>query len=268
LHEFYIEKIRHYSRRLVEVEDLNIEDYEERILQVQRNLMQGDYADLYLQNALNGVEIVELLAANKNGQEVIKKVNQLLEQNKKATTEIYKLLDPIIEKALNPQSDFDEKMAKFLAIMLNQAKWRGTRLPIYNVLIHSIEFEEENKKLQLRHSEMTGEIKSLLKLADKKFSRQDAEELRISYEMANNFARYKDVMGAIDDGLLPLWLGLLGRVHVILRRTNEIYFSLNNSDQAEVGPGSIFYALGWFLPDELKVKVYSPDCRAFSLKNL
>jgi hypothetical protein len=95
LHEFYIEKIRHYSRRLVEVEDLNIEDYEERILPVQRNLMQGDYADLYSQNALNGVEIVELLAANKNGQEVIKKVNQLLEQNKKATTEIYKLLDPI-----------------------------------------------------------------------------------------------------------------------------------------------------------------------------
>ena len=263
---FFIEKIKYYSRRLVEAQDLDIEDYEEKISQVQRNLMQSDYADLYLQNTLNGVDIMKLLRSSKKGK-IIEKIIGLLKKGSKANKEIYKLLDPMIEEAYTKKNRFGKKLADKLFIMIEQAKMRGTKLPIYNVLIHSIEFEEDNIRLKNRHSDITKQIDELLKLSKRKFSKADAKELEISYKMARNFTIYKDVMGEIDNVLLPLWFDLLGKVVRILQKTNSVFAKLNPGPPS-VGPGEMFYGLAWFLPDELKIKVYTTDLRPFSLKDL
>src|SRR3989339_1990785 len=147
LHEFFIERIRYFSRRLTEEdEDLDVEDYENKISRIQRNLLQGVYADLYLQNALNGVKIMDLLRLTKRDWLIIT-INDLLRDGSKANRKIFKLLDPLIEEAYRKRSRFGKELAECLHIMMEQAKLRGSRLPIYNVLIHSIEFEKENKML-------------------------------------------------------------------------------------------------------------------------
>ncbi len=264
LHEYYIDKIKYYSRRLVEVGDLDVEDFEAQISQVQRNLMQSDYADLYLLNALNGVKLMQVLR-DKKMHKLINDVKKLIEkQDKKENSKIFKLLDPVIDEAYEKKNNFGKKLAKALEIMIEQAEFRKTRMPIYNMIIHAIEFEKENLDLDKRHDQMTKRIKELLNLAQKKFTKDEYEELKISYQMARNFIKYKDVMGSIDPLLLPFWFKLLGQIYRVLKKTNKNFAVPPSS----FGPGGMFYALGWYLPDDLKVKVYNPDFKEFSLKNL
>lgn len=266
VHEFYTEKIHYFSRKLVDIANLDIEDYEAKVSQVQRDLMQGDYADLYLQNALNCVEIIKTLKDYKK-ESIIKKALNLLKQGKKANKEIYKLFDSVIKQAYDKKNSFGKKMAKHLEIMINQAKMRKTRLPIYNVLIHAIEFEDENNELKKRHNALTKEVNNLLALGRQKFSKKEAEELEISYKMANNFTRYKDLMGDIDSVLLPMWFELLYKAHELLQKSSNEYYSVYPGKN-QIGPGGMFYSLSWYLPDDLKIKVHTPDLREFSLKNL
>lgn len=265
VHEFYVDKLAHYSRRLVEVEEKEVDDYEHEISVIQRDLTQTDYADLYLQNTLHGIKIIELLRKNKMDN-LIDSINSLVYKGERGVDESHKLLDPIIEQAYSKDSVFGKKLAKHLAIMLQQAEMRKTRMPIYNVLIHAMEFEDQNIVLEERHKNMTKKIKDLIKLGKKKFSKNDAEELEVSYKMIRNFAETKDIMGEIDGVLLPMWFGLLEKARELLLKQNPDFKKLDHNKS--IGPGSMFYYLGWFLPDDLKVLVYTPDLRNFSLKDL
>lgn len=263
LHEFYIDKIKYYSRRLVEEEFLDVEDFEARILQIQRYLIQSDYADLYLLNALAGVKLMKILR-NKKMDKLINNVKNLIEkEGKEENKKIYKLLDPIIDKAYARKDDFGKKLADALGIMIEQAEFRKTRMPIYNMIIHSIEFEKENLKLDKRHDQMKKRIKELLDLAKRKFSKNEYEELNLCYQMARNFTKYKDVMGSVDPVLLPFWFTVLGKIYRILKKRNKKY-----AITTKFGPGGMFYALGWYLPDDLKIKVFTPDFKPFSIKKL
>jgi len=254
LHEYYVDKIKFYSRRLVDINGIEVEEYERKIMEIQRDLMQSDYADLYLQSAFNGVNLMKVLRKDKKLSAIIKKIKPLVEKNeKKNNLYVYKNLDYIVEKLLKKGYDFGEVMI--------QVAFRKTKLPLYHMMMHSIEFEKENIELEKRHNELTKKIESILDNSRKKLSVKEMKELRISYRMARILAKSKDIMGNIDPVLLPLWFEVLERIGKILQDAKTGY------KKRPIGPGALYYAFVWHLPDEFKIKAFKPDNIPFNIKN-
>ena len=255
IHEHYVDRIKFYSRLAVDVQELDIHDYEKKILEVERNLLQSDYADLYLRFALNGVVLMRLLRKNKKLFNIAKKVKLLIKEEspEKNNPLIYKKLDIIIDKI--DKSLFDKEL-------IVQSEFRKTKLPIYNMIIHSIEFEKENERLQERQDKLKKEISNTLNFIKEKCSKEESRELEISYKMASILAESKDIMGNIDQELLPLWFEILEKIAVILKNTNTGY------TQRPIGPGALFYAFSWYLPDEYKANIFTSDTKPFNLDKI
>lgn len=255
IHEHYVDRIKFYSRLAIDAQELDIQDYEKKVLKVERNLLQSDYADLYLRFALNGVTLMRFLRKDKKFLGIIKEVKLLVEKEnpKKNNPLIYKKLDTIINKI--DKSLFDKEL-------LIQSEFRKTKLPIYNMIIHSIEFEEENKKLQERQDELKKEITNILNFIKEKCSKEEFRELEISYKMASILAESKDIMGNIDQELLPFWFEVLEKIAKILENMNTGY------KQRPIGPGALFYAFSWYLPDEYKAKIFTPDNKPFDISEI
>lgn len=262
IHEYYVDKIKYYSRRLVDVEGTEVEDYEKKILEIQRDLMQGDYADLYLQNALRGVKLMKVFKKYAELKNVLNQVRPFIEEGRtEKNPALNKILDRVYEIADIQKGAIGKELSTQLEIPLDQSKWRKTRSPFYSAIVHAIEFEKENLELEKRQREIKKKIDGYFKLARAKMSLQEAKELEISYRMARELAKSKDVMGNVDGVILPFWLGMLDHIADLLRK-------MGRPVRGTLGPGGMFYRLAWYLPDNLKIKVYTPDRVPFDINKV
>gem|GEM_PF-1342738 len=264
IHEYYVDRLKQYARRLIEVEGVEIHDYESRAIALQRDLMQGEYADLYLQDALNCEATIALLRQDKKTGKLLDEIGILISKKDAKDKELSKKkLDLIINLARHGQSAMAKKIKDHLHHAFAQAEWRETDLPLYNTLTQAIEFEEENIRLRQRQDELHEKIRQILIRAKKIFKTAEFKEFVLCYQMAGCFAKYKDVMGQADDVLIPMWnKNIFGRMFDIVLKMNPDCY------RRGLGPGGMFYFFVWFLPDELKAKVMTPDKKSFSLKSL
>ena len=58
LHDYYVSKVKEYAEQIADWNE--VEDKEISTLQTERDLLQGDYADLYLKQTLEGIEIYDV----------------------------------------------------------------------------------------------------------------------------------------------------------------------------------------------------------------
>jgi len=261
IHDFYVDTLKNLIRKFVDIGD-EVEEFEGKIIQIQRDLLQSDYADLYLRQALSGVELVKLLESNPKTKllfsEAIELIDKHLQENTKKINSIW---DRLVDLVKQDNAGDTANFKKELEIPLEQAKFRKTMLPVYNMLTHAVEFREENRMLAERHGGMKQKIADLFTQAKNKLSAEEYELFDIAYQQARNFAMFKDVMGEIDSQLLPLWFGMLDKIQIILSKTEAI-------PSKPMGHSGIFYHLVWYLPPNLKAKVITPDSTPFSLETL
>ncbi len=63
VHDFFVDMVRKYARILADTGD-TLEAFETKALQIERDMLQSDYADLYLRQALSGVRVAHHLEQN------------------------------------------------------------------------------------------------------------------------------------------------------------------------------------------------------------
>ncbi len=261
LHDFYVDNLKNFIRKFVDVTE-DIEDFENKVIRIQRDLLQSDYADLYLRQALSGVEIVRLLKENPKTKPLVDQAINLINQDPQENIdEINQIWDKIAAIVMDKQDKSIEPLRKELWIPLEQVEMRKTMLPLYNMLTHAVEFREENESLTKRYEEMGNMIKNYMGQARQKLSTEEFELFELSYQQARNFSMYKDVMGEIDPYLLPVWFGLHDKVKKILSKNKKFA-------PRSTGHSAMFYFLVWHLPNDLKAKVMTPDPTPFSLETL
>lgn len=258
LHGFFVDSLRGLIHKFVDVGE-DVEDFEQRIIEIQRDLLQGDYADLYLQQALSGTRLIKKMEADETINEKLQKVISLVDLKEQEEKEkIYAMWDDIVEIIKKEGGGLLEE----LRIPLEQVEMRGSKAPLYNMLTHAVEFRNENENLLSRHNAMKGGIKIIMEDAENKLDKYEFELLKLSYEQINNMTKYKDIMGEIDGPLLPLWFGIHDKIRVISEK-NGVKMS-----QMGTGPGSAFYFYVWYLPDNLKAKIMTPDLLPFNLETI
>lgn len=267
IHEFYVDQLKAFARKMVDVTD-DIEEYEERIIRIQRDLLQTDYADIYLVQALHAIKLVEFLKTDDFSKEIIAKVVPLIdERDEKNNEKIMETLKPIVEKMLDKNDDhyktFRDQPEDFvftgllslppLVIPINQVNMRKSHFPLYSFLNHAFEFREQNIVLEERYNNMKEFIEEIFVEAKEKFSEEEFADFRLSYDMSKCFSMSKDIMGSVDPILVPVWeRDVHDRVFKILSKTQAVrYPSVNHA--------SMFSSFAWYLPDDLKSKVMSVD---------
>lgn len=262
IHDLIVDNLKNLIRKFIDVTE-EIEDFENKVIRIQRDLLQSDYADLYLMQALNGVELVKLLGKNPKTNTFLLQAQNLIDkhstQDVKAINEIWDKVVAIVEDKSDPQS---VALREKLETPIEQAKMRSSMLPIYNMLTHAVEFRSENESLLKRNEEMGAIIDGLKAQAKEKLTPEEYDLFIFSYEQARNFSMYKDVMGAIDPALLPVWFGLHTKIKEILIAQGS------NIRLRPTGPTAVIHHLVWYLPSELKAKVMTPDFTPFSLETL
>lgn len=257
LHEFFVDTLKNSVRKFTEIGE-DVEEYEARVAQIQRDLIQSEYADLYLRQALSGVELVKLLNTHSKIKSLFEEVVELIDEHSQdKTDQINAIWDKVVSIIKNKNDSQNSNLRKKLAIPLQQAEFRKTMLPVYNMLTHAVEFREENQKLAQRQEELKERIQELLKLAKQRLTAEEYQLFELSYFQAANFSKFKDVMGELDPFLLPVWFGIHGKVKKIL-----------NTPPRPTGHAAMFYFLVWYLPTELKAKVFSVDTAPFNLETL
>ena len=261
VHDFFVDSLKNLIRKFVDIGE-DAEEFERKIVQTQRDLLQGGYADLYLRQAINGVRLVKLLESNTKTAPLLFEATNLIDQHSYENPDEInfiwsKLIDLINKDKVGEMAEFKKE----LKLPLKQAEFRKSMLPVYNMMTHSVEFRKENKKLEERYAGMKQKVEELFYQAKQKLSSDEYELLEVAYQQSQNFARFKDVMGKIDDHLLPLWFGLLYKAQEIISKTTAIRLS-------HVGHAGMFYHLVWYLPPDLKAKVMTPDTTPFNLETL
>lgn len=261
VHDFYVDALKNLIRKFVDVGE-EVEEFEGKIVQIQRDLLQSDYADLYLRQALSGVKLVKLLESNPKTKlllsEAVKLTNKHSPEN---TYKINAVWDKLTELINKDSGEYLKLLEKELEIPLKQARFRKTMIPVYNMLTHAVEFREENKMLAERHKGMKQKISDYLEQAKQKLTAEEYELFEVAYQQSRNFAMFKDILGEIDLHLLPLWFGMLEKIQEMLSKTTII-------PKRTMGHSGMFYHLVWYLPPELKAKVMTPDLTPFSLEGL
>lgn len=276
IHEFYVDQLKAYARKMVDVSD-DVEDYEKRIIQIQRDLLQTDYADIYLVQALHGVVVMKFLEEDEFSKKVLDQVIPLIDEHTDKNNEkIMELWKPVVERMLN----FDDKHYSILRdipegyehkellglppidLPITQTRMRKTPFPLYSFLNHTVEFREQNIGLQQRYEDMQRIIKEIFVEAKAKFSAEDYEDFRLAYEMSKCFSMSKDIMGNVDPILIPVWeRDVHAKIFEILSKDQQLrYPSLNKA--------SVFSSFIWYLPADLKTKVMSVDNTPFNIEEL
>lgn len=261
LHEYFVDTLKNLIRKFVDVGE-EVEEFERKIVQIQRDFLQSDYADLYLRQALSGVKLVKLLESNPKTKTFFYESAKLIDQHSSENiSKINSIWDQLVNLLNKDATEAILDVKKELEIPLEQAKWRKSMLPVYNMLTHAVEFREENKILSERHNGMKQKIDDFFSQAKQKLSVEEYELFEVAYQQSRNFAMFKDVMGEVDPYLLPLWFGILYKAQEILSKTTAI-------ELRHVGHAGMFYHLAWYLPPDLKAKVMTPDLTPFDLKTL
>lgn len=261
LHDYFVTNLKALVRKFVDATE-DIEDYERQVLLAERDLMQSDYADLYLDSAIRSIETAELLETNTVVKEYVDQASKLIAEHnqEKNTDKLAAIWAKAVEMIQDPKVKGCEALRSNLQETFSHARWVGKVGIIYNKLTHAIEFKEESKSLKKRHEEMKDRINQLKQTAREKLSVEDYEMFELSYEQAKNFGMYKDVMGAIDPEWLPMWFGLHKQVREIVKKPAD-------SNIKNGGHSAIFYELVWFLSADLKNKVFSIDPTPFNLED-
>lgn len=257
MHDYYVERIRYYTEKIAEWEI--IEEKEHAVLDVERTLLQGDYADLYLQNAFRGIELFKKLNSSKIFSNQISKIKLLI--SKHDDNACYKLIEDML-KIITSQNKNKEinDIYEMLKIPIEEiAKVRGDNLAVYQVIIHAFEFHEKNLELKQRYEDIIKHISHILDLGKSKLSKQEYEELKVCYQMTNLFKEAKDVFGELDPQIIPFWFGMQGE---LAKRIKVPKYML------DFGHAGMFYFHVWYLPPELKARVFTPDPTPFDLKKL
>ena len=256
IHSFYVDNLKLLIRKAVKADET--EKYEAKVEEIIQTLLQSDYADEYLQQALDCNSALNELKSIKEIQESLDKVIKSIDEDPmKNVNEI----NNIWKDVWNVIKD-NEVLGKKLRHAIYQVKFRSSMLPLYNILTHTIEFRKENLQLQEKYDNMHNKIDDILEKAKKELSADEYDLLIMSYEQAKNFAMYKDVMGAVDGKLIPFWFGIHDEIRDILKKSNP------NMPIRSVGQAGMFYYLVWYLPTELKAIVMTPDFTDFSLETL
>ncbi len=255
LHDYYVERIRYYAEKIAEWED--IEEKEHAVLDVERTLLQGDYADLYLQSAFIGIELYDKLNSSKLFSKQVSKLK--IELEKHDDKSCYVIIEDMLKIINNKTSSESKEIYNLLEEPIETARVRGDNLALYQVVIHAFEFHKKNLELKERYDSMVKHISHILDLGRKKLSKQESEELTVCYQMTNLFKEAKDVFGTLDPYIIPFWFGMLEE---LAKRIKVPNYMMN------MGHAGMFYFLVWYLPPELKAKVFTPDFTSFDLKRL
>ena len=277
IHEFYVDQLKAFCRKMVDVED-DIEEYEEKIIRIQRDLLQTDYADIYLVQALQGVRVMKFLEQDEFSKKIIAPIIPLIdEHDDKNNKKIIELWKPIVKRMLDKSDDhyklLRDKPLNFeyhtlldlppLDIPIIQVEMRESEFPLSSFLNHTLEFRKQNEALEERYKNMKETIAEIFKEAKQKLDKQEYEDFKLSYEMAKNFSMSKDIMGNVDPILIPVWeCDVHARIFEILSKTQEVRYVVVNH-------ASMFGSFVWYLPDNLKSKVMSVDNTPYTnqLKN-
>ena len=201
IHSFYVDNLKMLIRKVVKAEET--EKYEAKVEETIQTLLQTDYADEYLEQALNCNIVLDEL--NKIDEikddlsEVIKLIDEDSMKNMDKINQIWSKIWKVIEKNNN------EKLYDLLHIALVQVKFRSSMLPLFNTLTHTVEFRKENLQLKEKYDNMNSKINDVLEEAKRELDKDEYDLLKMSYEQAKNFSMYKDVMGAVDGKLIPFW---------------------------------------------------------------
>jgi|SRR3989338_3027009 len=255
LHDYYVEKIRYYAEKIAEWEI--IEEKEYAILDVERTLLQGDYADLYLQSAFIGIDLYNKLNSSKVFSNQISKIKTLI--SKHDDKSCYIIIEDMLKIIKTQKNTELKEIHELLKEPIETARVRGDNLALYQVIIHAFEFHEKNVELKQRYDDMVKHISHILDLGRNKLPKQECEELKVCYQMTNLFKEAKDVFGTLDPYIIPFWFGMLEE---LARRINVPKYMMN------MGHAGMFYFLVWYLPAELKAKVFTPDPTLFDIKKL
>ncbi len=226
---------------------------------LEHDLLQGTYADLYLQSALAGEAILRSIETSPFSP-LIAQIEHLLHE-KADEAVILRALDPLVDSILIDKDAWKEAR-ELLVAALYQVEFRKSRLPLYHMLIHHIEFRSKNRELVEKQTKKQERISEIFTLAGSRLSRTEADELRLSYETVQVLSEAKDIMGEIDGQLLPYWLQLFTLVEAHIQKEQPDYTT------GPIGPGGMFYELVWHLPDEYKSRVFTPDDTDYSLESL
>ena len=255
LHDHYVSKIKDFAEKIADWED--VEDRERITLQMERDLLQSDYVDLYLKQALQGIMVSNFLLST----DLIKKDVNLLK-------ELIEIGDdqkcyPIIEKILKILKMVPyEKKKEFEEIMKDQkltADVRGDNLSIYGAIIHSITFRENSLLLKARHESMKARLEKAFALAKEKLTLEEYKEFLIVTQMARNFVEAKDIFGEIDPMLIPFWFR-----DILVAIQKKVCPNID----VDIMHSSMFKDLVWYLPDKLKIEVMTPDLDEFKVDQL
>lgn len=258
MHEYFVDNLKNFIHKFIDVTE-DVEDFEQKVVRVQRDLLQSDYADMYLTSALDGLKAYNLFKQHPRLSEMLEKATELIDQHEQSNTEAINAIWEDAYKIIESDPSVED-IRQAMHMPLRQVKMRNTMLPVYNMLTHAVEFREENMKLANRHDEMSGVIESYKEKARQELSAEDYDFFVVCYEQARNFAMYKDVMGAIDEPLLPLWYGMHQKI-------NDLLVGMGiDVKQRPTGPTAVLAHYVWSLPDEYKARVMTPDLTPFSLE--
>ena len=257
IHSFYVDNLKRLVPLLI-IEE-NVVEYEAKVEQIIQDLLQSDYADLYLIQALNGNDVYRELLSTPAIQEDLKRITDLIDTN---PLENAAKINEIWKKMWDGGLCDNEVLKRKLSSAIYQVKFRKSMLPLYNALTHTSEFRKGNMELAEKHDNMQKRIDEIMELAKTHLSPDDVELFEMSYKQAKNFSMYKDVMGSVDGDLLPFWFGLHDMVKEEIKKFNP------NAVFSHAGQASMFNTLVWYLPNDLKAVVMSPDMVDFSVENL
>lgn len=256
IHSFYVDNLKRLTQKVINIAET--EKYEEKLEETIQTLLQADYADEYLSQALNCNLVIKVLESDKKIRNSLKKVTILIEKNPiENSKEINNLWEEIWKKIKD-----NDDIKKLLHSAISQSKFRKSNLPLYNILTNTIEFKKENEKLQNKQDTIQMKINKIFEQAKKELNKDEYNLYKMSYEQAKNFAMYKDVMGSIDGKLLPFWYGIHDDIKNILTQINSKFKS------RPTGQAAMYYFLVWYLPNQLKAIVMTPDFTDFSLERL
>ena len=253
LHKYYVERLKKYSDLVADWEDL--EEKSDKILKVERALLQGDYGDFYMDLVLKGIKIHEILKNSKVFQREVLELKFALEikDNKLA----YEAVEKILQKIKVSETEESNQLNILLKYASMASNVRADNLGLYNAIMQAFQFSEKNLQIKKRHENMKKEVQEVFEFAKSKLSEEDYKDLKICYDMSNLLKWAKDVFGELDGELLPFWFGMLYEVAAEYKIPNPM-----------MGHAGSFYELVWYLPPDLKALVYTPDYTEFNLEKL
>jgi hypothetical protein len=260
IHDYIVDNLKNLIRKFIDVTE-DVEDFEQKVVRIQRDLLQSDYADYYLQQSFGGAKVLGLLEANGDFSKQLAEVTKLIDEHNHSNSEKINGIWHDVFEGIKSAHNADE-LQEAMAVSIREAEMRDSLLPVYNMLTHAVEFLEENKKLIQRHNGMLSTIDEYKTQARSRLTPDEYELFEFCYDQARNFSMYKDIMGAIDEVLLPLWFGLYDQMRQIIKASGV------TMRERGTGPAAIGSYFVWYLPDELKAKVMTPDFESFNSETI